>query len=431
MALGYHGPVRWICWEPLGDPVLEGWDGGFRHYLVNGMASWDDGIDGGVMKRIYFDHNATTRVHAMVLEAMMPFRQDQYGNPSSLHWLGQEARRALDRAREQVADLINGHPDEIVFTSGGTEADNQALVGIADYFGAPYNRIISTSIEHQAVLSTCRHLEGKGFRVEYLPVDREGRIDLQQLEESMDDEVILISIIFANNEVGTVQPIAEAAAMARDRGILFHTDAVQAGGKIPIDVRALGVDLLSLSGHKINGPKGSGALFISRGMQPPVLLRGGHHEHRRRAGTENVPAIVGFGEASRLAKDNLAENSRTTALLRNRLEESIIGAIPEVLVNSCPKHRLPNTLNVSFPGVDTQLLAMNLDLMGVAVSTGSACQAESREPSYVLLAMGRDHDQASNCLRFSLGPENTTEEVDQVVAILARLVRELRNGENI
>ena len=381
------------------------------------------------MERIYFDHNATTQVHPMVLEAMRPYLQERYGNPSSLHWWGQEARRAMDKAREEVADLINASPDEIVFTSGGTEADNQALIGIADYFGAPYNRIITSSIEHQAVLSTCRHLEVKGFRVDYLPVNREGRIDLQQLEERLDDEVILISIMFGNNEVGTVQPIAEAATIARSKGILFHTDAVQAGGKIPIEVHALGVDLLSLSGHKINGPKGSGALFVSHGMQAPVLLRGGHHERRRRAGTENVPAIVGFGEACRLAKENLVENSRTTTLLRDCMEEGIVRNVPDVLINSTSKYRLPNTLNVSFSGVDAQLLAMNLDLMGVAVSTGSACQAESREPSYVLLAMGRDHDQASNCLRFSLGPENTAAEVDQVVAILAELVAELRDHE--
>lgn len=381
------------------------------------------------MKRIYFDHNATTEVHPTVLEAMLPYLKERYGNPSSLHWLGQEARRALDRAREQVAALINASPDEIVFTSGGTEADNQALIGIADYFGAPYNRIITTSIEHQAVLNTCLHLEEKGFRVDYLPVDGEGRIDLQQLEERLDDEVVLISIMFGNNEVGTLEPIAEAAAIARSRGILFHTDAVQAAGRIPLDVQELGVDLLSLSGHKINGPKGSGALFVSRGMQPPVILRGGHHEHQRRAGTENVPAIVGFGEACRLAKRDLVENSRTTGLLRDRLEEGIVRAVPEILINGCAKHRLPNTLNVSFSRVDAQLLAMNLDLMGVAVSTGSACQAESREPSYVLLAMGRDHEQASNCLRFSLGPENTAAEVDQVVAMLAHLVTELRDRE--
>jgi cysteine desulfurase len=381
------------------------------------------------MEKIYFDHNATTQMHPMVLEAMLPYLREQYGNPSSLHWLGQAARRALDRAREQVADLINAFPDEIVFTSGGTEADNQALIGISDYFGAPYNRIITTSIEHQAVLSTCRHLEEKGFRLDFLPVDREGRIDLKQLEELLDDEVILISIMFANNEVGTVQPIVEAAAIARERGILFHTDAVQAGGKIPIDVCELGVDLLSLSGHKINGPKGSGALFVSRGMQAPVLLRGGHHERQRRAGTENVPAIVGFGEACRLAKRDLVENSRKMTLLRDRFEEGILRSVPEVLINSCCAQRLPNTVNVSFSGVDAQLLAMNLDLMGVAVSTGSACQAESREPSYVLLAMGRDHDEASNCLRFSFGPENTADEADQVVAILAKLVGELREHE--
>jgi len=260
--------------------------------------------------------------------------------------------------------LIGAIPDEIVFTSGGTEADNQALLGIADHFGSPYNRIITSSVEHQAVLNTCRHLEAKRFRINYLPVDRECRIDLQALKDLVDDEAILISLMFGNNEVGTVQPVREAAEIARSKGILFHTDAVQAVGKIPLDVHELGVDLLSISGHKIQGPKGSGALFVARGTQVPVLIHGGHHERRRRAGTENVPAIVGFGEACRLAKRDLAENSRTTKLLRDRLEKGILRAVPGALINTCAEHRLPNTLNVSFSGVDGQLLAMNLDLMG-------------------------------------------------------------------
>ncbi len=381
------------------------------------------------MERIYFDHNATTPVHPSVLEAMLPYFRERFGNPSSLHSFGQESRRALDRARDYVADLIGAFPDEIVFTSGGTEADNQALAGTAARFGAPYNRIITSAIEHQAVLNTCRYLESKGSRVNYLPVDREGRIDLQALRDLIDDEVILISVMFGNNEVGTVQPVREAAEIAKNKGILMHTDAVQAAGKIPLDVRELGVDLLSLSGHKIQGPKGVGALFVARGRQAPVLLHGGHHERQRRAGTENVPAIVGFGEACRLAKKDLTENRRTTELLRDRLEEGILNSVPEVLINSCPDHRLPNTLNVSFPGVDGQMLVMNLDLMGIAVSTGSACQAESREPSYVLTAMGRDADQASNCIRFSLGPANTAAEVARVLEAVAHLARELRGHD--
>ena len=259
------------------------------------------------MERIYLDHNSTTQVHDQVLDAMLPYFRERYGNPSSLHSFGQESRRALDQARESVADLIGAFPDEIVFTSGGTEADNQALLGIADYFGSPYNRVITTAVEHQAVLNTCLHLEENGFRVDYLPVDREGRIDLQALEDLLDEYVVLISIMLANNEVGTLQPVREAAAIAGEKCILFHTDAVQAIGRIPVDVNELGVDLLSISGHKIGGPKGSGALFVRRGIQAPVLIYGGHHERRRRGGTENVPAIVGFGEACRLAKKQLAE----------------------------------------------------------------------------------------------------------------------------
>jgi len=253
------------------------------------------------MKRIYMDNNATTRLDPEVLEEMLPYFRDHYGNASSIHWFGQEAKRGMDRARERVAKFIGASADEIVFTSGGTEADNQALIGIADALGRPGSRIITTAVEHQAVLNSCRYLEKKGFLVTYLPVDSPGRIDLGTLDDSMGDDVILISVMLANNEVGTVQPIREAAAMAKSRGILFHTDAVQAAGRIPLDVREMGVDLLSLSGHKFHGPKGCGALFVRSGIAGPVLIHGGHHERRRRAGTENVAAIAGFGQACRLA----------------------------------------------------------------------------------------------------------------------------------
>ena len=278
--------------------------------------------------------------------------------------------------------------------------------------GKPGSRIITTAVEHQAVLNSCRHLEKKGFRVTCLPVDSQGRIDLQALADSIDDDVILISVMLANNEVGTIQPVREAAEIAKSRGILFHTDAVQAAGRIPMDVRRLGVDLLSLSAHKFHGPKGCGALFVRSGIHGPVLIHGGHHERRRRAGTENVAAIVGFGQACRLAGQRLEENSRVTGSLRDRLEKGIVERVPRVKVNGCPEHRLPNTLNVSFEAVDGQMLAMNLDLMGIAVSTGSACQSDTREPSYVLSAMGCSVDQASSCIRFSLGADNTVEEVD-------------------
>ncbi|MGA2404544.1 MAG: aminotransferase class V-fold PLP-dependent enzyme [Syntrophobacteraceae bacterium] len=378
------------------------------------------------MKRIYMDNNATTRLHPEVLEEMLPYLRDHYGNPSSIHWFGQEARRAMDRARGYVADFIGASSDEIVFTSGGTEADNQAILGIADLLAKPGSRIITTAVEHQAVLNSCRHLEEKGFLVTYLPVDSGGRIDLGTLADSIDDGVILISVMLANNEVGTIQPVREAAEIAKSKGILFHTDAVQAAGRIPVDVRDLGVDLLSLSGHKFHGPKGCGALFVRSGINGPVLIHGGHHERKRRAGTENVAAIAGFGQACRLAGQRLKENNRITGSLRDRLEKGIVERVPRVKVNGCPEHRLPNTLNVSFEAVDGQMLAINLDLMGVAVSTGSACQSDTREPSYVLSAMGCSVDQASSCIRFSLSADNTMEEVDSVLEALPELVEGLR-----
>jgi len=378
------------------------------------------------MKRIYFDNNATTRLHPEVLEEMLPYLRDNYGNASSIHWFGQEARRAIDLARERVAGFIAASADEIVLTSGGTEADNQAIIGIANLLGKPGSRIITTAVEHQAVLNSVGYLEKNGFRVTRLSVDSRGRIDLQALADSIDDDVSLISIMLANNEAGVIQPVREAAEIAKSRGILFHTDAVQAAGRIPLDVRHLGVDLLSLSAHKFHGPKDCGALFVRSGIPGPVLIHGGHHERMRRAGTENVAAIVGFGHACRLAGQRLDENSHLTGSLRDRLEKGIVERVPGVKINGCPEHRLPNTLNVSFEAVDGQMLAMNLDLMGIAVSTGSACQSDTMEPSYVLLAMGCTVDQASSCIRFSLGIDNTVEEVDIVLGILPELLEGLR-----
>lgn len=378
------------------------------------------------MKRIYLDNNATTRLHPEVLGEMLPYMSENYGNPSSIHWFGQEARRGIDRARAQVADFIGASTDEIVFTSGGTEADNQALLGIADAIGKPGGRIITTAIEHQAVLNSCRYLEKKGFGVTYLPVNGQGRMDLDALADAIDDDVFLISVMLANNEVGTLQPVREAAEMAKAHGITFHTDAVQAAGRIGIDVRQLGIDLLSLSAHKFHGPKGCGALFVRAGLAGPVLIHGGHHEGRRRAGTENTAAIVGFGKACQLAGSRLQDNNTAVGSLRDRLEKGILERVTGAVVNGCPEHRLPNTLNVSFEGVDGQLLAMNLDLMGIAVSTGSACQSDMREPSYVLSAMGCTAGQATSCLRLSLSADNTEEEIDRVIEALSELVDSLR-----
>ena len=379
------------------------------------------------MNHIYLDNNATTRLYPEVLEAMLPYLREIYGNASSIHWFGQAARRAVDLSRERVADFLGASTDEIVFTSGGTEADNQAVLGIADLLGKPGSRIITTQVEHQAVLNSCHHLESKGFRVTYLPVDGQGRIDLQAFADSIDDDVILVSVMLANNEVGTIQPIREAAQIAKSRGILFHTDAVQAAGRLPIDVRRLDVDLLSLSAHKFHGPKGCGALFVGSAVPKPVLVHGGHHEKRMRAGTENVPAIVGFGEACLLAGRDILERSRLTASLRDQLEKGILDLVPRAWINGCRELRLPNTLNVSFEGVEGPMLAMNLDLMGIAVSTGSACQSGAMEPSYVLSAMGCSEDRATSCIRFSLGIDNTVEEVDLVLGALMNLVEGLRN----
>jgi len=378
------------------------------------------------MKRIYLDNNATTRLHPDVLEEMLPYLGDNCGNPSSVHWFGQETRRSIDLARGRVANFIGASSDEIVFTSGGTEADNQALIGIADVLGKPGSRIITTAIEHQAVLNSCRYLEKKGIRITSIPVDSGGRIDLSALADSIDDDVILISVMLANNEVGTIQPIREAAELAKSHQILFHTDAVQAAGKIPIDVGQLGVDLLSLSGHKFHGPKGCGALFVRSGITGPVLIHGGHHERRRRAGTENVPAIAGFGRACSLAARSLQNSSLLVGSLRDRLEKGILERVSGVKINGCREDRLPNTLNVSFERVNGQFLAINLDLLGIAVSTGSACQSDTHDPSYVLSAMGCSEAEATGCIRFSLSMYNTEEEIDLAIDALPALVERLR-----
>ena len=378
------------------------------------------------MKRIYLDNNATTRLHPDVLEEMLPYLGDNCGNPSSVHWFGQETRRSIDLARGRVANFIGASSDDIVFTGGGTEADNQALIGIADVLGKPGSRIITTAIEHQAVLNSCRYLEKKGIRITSIPVDSGGRIDLSALADSIDDDVILISVMLANNEVGTIQPIREAAELAKSHQILFHTDAVQAAGKIPIDVGQLGVDLLSLSGHKFHGPKGCGALFVRSGITGPVLIHGGHHERRRRAGTENVPAIAGFGRACSLAARSLQNSSLLVGSLRDRLEKGILERVSGVKINGCREDRLPNTLNVSFERVNGQFLAINLDLLGIAVSTGSACQSDTHDPSYVLSAMGCSEAEATGCIRFSLSMYNTEEEIDLAIDALPALVERLR-----
>lgn len=381
------------------------------------------------MKRIYLDHNATTPVHPEVLEGMLPYLRDTFGNPSSVHWFGQQARWALDRARAQVARLIGADPLEIVFESGGTEANNHVLRGVAERAGASRPHVVTSAVEHHALLNPCRNLEARGCRVTYLPVDEFGMVAPESVAEALTDDTVLISIMLANNDVGTVQPVKEIAGLARKKGVWMHTDAVQAVGKILVNVEELGVDLLSLSAHKIYGPKGAGALYIRRGTELVPLLHGGHHERRRRAGTENVPGIVGLGLACEIATRSQEETGARLAALRNHMQERVLGEIADVEVNGHPSIRLPNTLNLGLAGVDGESLLMNLDLMGVAASTGSACTSGSAEPPHVLVAMGRSPERARGSIRFSLGADTTGEEVDAAVDALAKAVGVLRQGE--
>jgi cysteine desulfurase len=381
------------------------------------------------MKTIYLDHNATTPVDQAVLEAMLPFLREAYGNASSMHAVGRTAREAVERAREQVARTIGAEAREIVFTSGGTEADNQAVLGVVALARPPEGRpahVITSAIEHPAVLNTCQQLEKRGHPVTYLPVDETGRVDPAALAPVLRPETALVSVMLANNEVGTLQPVREMAAAARAAGVPVHTDAVQAVGRVPVDVGELGVDLLTISGHKIYGPKGIGALYVRRGTRIAPLLHGGHHEKRRRAGTENVPAIVGLGLACELAGARLALVAAHEARLRDRLERGILARVPHARVNGHPTERLPNTLNLGFAFVEGEALLMNLDLEGVAVSTGSACSSGDLKPSHVLLAMGLDHASAHGTLRFSLGRANTAEEIDAAIDAVARVVERVR-----
>lgn len=372
------------------------------------------------MKRIYLDHNATTPLHPAVLEEMLPCFEGGFGNPSSPHALGQQARRAVDRARERVAALIGARPEEIVFTSGGTEADNLAV------FGARGRRVVTSAVEHQAVLAACEFLERRGTSVERVPVDRDGIVDPEALERAITPGTSLVSVMLANNEVGTLQPVERMAPLARAHGALLHTDAVQAAGRVPVDVRALGVDLLSLSSHKLYGPKGAGALFVRRGVEIAPLLHGGHQERRVRAGTENVPAIVGFGKACELAREKLQERAAHARALRDELERLALATIPGARLNGHPRHRLPNTLNLGFEGIDGELLAASLDVQGLACSTTSACHSGRAEPSHVLLAMGRSVGEARGAVRFSFGEANTAEEVRRAHRLLVEAVEGLR-----
>jgi cysteine desulfurase len=377
--------------------------------------------------RVYFDYNATTPLAPEVIDAVVRASRDLYGNASSVHHFGQQAKAAVDDARSAAAALINGDPSEIVFTSGGTESDNFAIRGAAEALEPSGRRhLVASAIEHEAVLNTFKALARRGWRTTLVPVDQSGVTSPDRVREALSDDTALVSVMHANNEIGTIQPIAAIAAIAHERGALFHTDAVQSTGKIPIDVRALGVDLLALSAHKFNGPKGAGALWIKRGTRMLPVLTGGKHERNRRAGTENVPAIVGLGVAAGLATQKMAAEHTRLSALRDHLEQGILTRIPGTIVNGDPRARVPNTSNISFDRVEAESLLIALDLEGVAVSTGSACSSGTLEPSHVLRAMGLPSHRTQNSLRFSLGTFSTDAEVERVIDVLPRLVDKLR-----
>lgn len=379
-----------------------------------------------MIKNIYMDNSATTPVKEEVLEAMLPYFSEKYGNPSSIYSLGSASKVAVENARNQVAKALGAQSKEIFFTAGGSESDNWAIKGVAFNQRKKGNHIITTKMEHHAVLHTCEYLEKQGFDITYLDLDEEGFIDLEQLKNAITDQTILISVIFANNEIGTIQPIKEIGQIAKERKILFHTDAVQAIGHIDIDVNDLNIDLLSLSAHKFYGPKGIGALYIKQGTRLDSLISGGGQERNKRAGTENVPGIVGIGKAIELATENIEEHNAKLILLRDRLIEKIGANIPYVKLNGPRKNRLPNNVNFCFEFIEGESLLLSLDLVGIAGSSGSACTSGTLDPSHVLLAIGLPHEIAHGSLRLSLGDFNTVEEVDYVVEHLAEIVERLR-----
>jgi len=376
--------------------------------------------------RVYLDYAATTPTSPEVIKEMLPYFSGIYGNPSSIYRIAQKAREAVEEAREKIAKFLNARPEEIIFTSGGTEADNLAIKGVAYANMKKGNHIITSKIEHHAVLNTCRWLEKQGFKVTYVSVDKYGVIDLDELKESITDKTILISVMHANNEVGTIEPISEISKIARERGIYFHTDAVQTVGKLPIDVEKLGVDLLSFSGHKLYGPKGIGGLYIRKGTKIDPLIHGGHHERNRRAGTENVPGIVGLGKACEIAaKERSVENERLK-ILKDKLYKGLKERMEEIILNGHPTNGLPSILNICIKYVEGESMLINLDLEGICVSSGSACTSGSLEPSHVLSAMGVPPEIAQGSLRFSLGRYTTEEEINCVVETLPPIVERLR-----
>lgn len=382
------------------------------------------------MDRIYLDNAATTAVSQPVMEAMLPYYMQVYGNPSSIHSTGRDAKKAVERARRQVAAALGCGAQEVYFTAGGSESDNWAIKGAAFAHQDKGKHIITTQIEHHAVLHTCQWLETLGWEVTYLPVDAEGFVTAAQVENALRPDTVLVSVMAANNEIGTLEPIAEIGALCHARGVLFHTDSVQAVGAIPLDVEALQVDMLSLSGHKFHGPKGIGALYIRKGVKLDSLIHGGAQERGHRAGTENLPGIVGLGKAIELAEENLAENAARMTFLRNRLMSGLQAAIPDMRINGTLEKRLPNNVNVSFSGIEGEAVLLRLDLEGIAASSGSACTAGSLDPSHVLTAIGLSRDEAKGSLRLTLGTDTTQADIDEVVAKLPGIVENLRAMTN-
>ena len=374
---------------------------------------------------IYLDNAASTQIHDDVLEAMLPYLKEQYGNPSSIHRYGRLANKAIEKARKQIAMLINADPSEILFTSGGTESNNAALYGIAAK--KPHSQIITSSIEHDAILEPCKKLAKDGFDVIYLPVDNHGVVNLSVLKNSLSDNTCLVSVMFGNNEMGTIEPIAQIAQLCNERNIPFHTDAVQTVGKITIDVKKLGVDLLSISSHKINGPKGIGALYIRKGIDLIPIILGGGQEHGLRSGTENVASIVGFGKACELAKLHLSENISHMKKLRDNLVATILREIPGVALNGHTENRLPHNAHFTFLGVAGEDLIIKLDEYGICASTGSACSVHTQKASHVLQAMGFSHEQITGSLRLTLGLFNNQQQIDETVNILKKVTAELRS----
>ncbi len=378
------------------------------------------------MRKVYLDNAATTALSPKVLEKMMPYLTDIYGNASSPHSFGQTARIGVEHAREQVARAINADPSEIVFTGCGTESDNTVLFGVAERYAKKGDHIITTNVENHAILHSCAALEKKGIKVTYLPVDNDGLVTPEQVRDAITDKTILVSVMFANNEVGTIMPIPEIAAVCHEKGVLFHTDAVQAAGHVPIDVKAMGIDMLSISGHKFHGPKGVGVLYERKGIRLPSYIIGGEQEKGRRAGTENVAGIVGLGEALELAVTNMSETSARMTRMRDRLIEGIEATIPEVKLNGHRTKRLPNNVNFSIKYIEGESILLMLDMAGIAASSGSACTSGSLDPSHVLLALGLTHEVAHGSVRMTLGDDTTDEDIDYVLETLPKVAHRLR-----